>query len=77
MRGKGIGSAVLQKLIKIVFDEMKFNKMKTMVLENNKIAINLYKKFGFKKIGKLNKKLKRNSKELDVFIMEISKDDIK
>ena len=49
MRGKGIGSAALYKLMSRVFDEMGFKKMKTMVLDNNKIAIKLYEKMVFKK----------------------------
>ncbi len=77
MRGKGIGRLVLQKLMNIVFEEMEFNKIKTMVLENNSVALSLYEKFGFKKVGKMQEKLERNGKQIDVFIMDISKQEWK
>lgn len=70
-RGKGIGSVVLYKLMEYVFEEMKFNKMSTMVLENNIIAIGLYKKFGFKKEGEIKEKLVRNGKYIEVILMGI------
>jgi UDP-4-amino-4,6-dideoxy-N-acetyl-beta-L-altrosamine N-acetyltransferase len=77
VRGKGIGTAVLYKLINYVFEEMSLKKMSTMVLENNYVAIKLYQKFGFKKEGKLKKKLVRNGKEIDVFLMRLLKDEWK
>jgi len=73
MRGRGIGSAVLKKLMEIVFDEMNFNEMKTMALENNTVAINLYTKLGFKKTAILDEKLVRNGKSVEVFIMTAEK----
>ena len=74
MRGKGIGSAALYKLMSRVFDEMGFKKMKTMVLDNNKIAIKLYEKMVFKKEGKLKQQLERDGKLVNVIIMGISKE---
>lgn len=74
MRGKGIGSAALYKLMSRVFDEMEFKKMKTMVLDNNKIAIKLYEKMVFKKEGKLKQQLERDGKLVNVIIMGISKE---
>jgi len=72
MRGKGVGSTALYKLMKYVFDEMNFNKMYTKVLGNNRVAIKLYEKFGFKKKGMLEKTLFRNGRRIHVFLMEIS-----
>jgi len=80
VRGKGVGSAALYKLMEYVFEGMKFNKMSTMVLENNIIAVRLYEKFGFKKEGMLKQQLERDGKLVNVIIMGISKerwDDIK
>jgi RimJ/RimL family protein N-acetyltransferase len=62
LRGKGIGSATLDRLMSIVFDEMIFKKMKTRVLEDNKIAIELYEKMGFKKEGRPKQQLIRRWK---------------
>lgn len=74
LKGKGVGSASLLILIEIVFEEMNFNKMRTMVLENNSIAMKLYEKFGFKEGGKLEEKLERDEKQIEVFLMELTKD---
>lgn len=53
-RGHGFSSLLLDELIKIA----KANGCKTLNLEvasNNEVAINLYKKFGFKQVGKRKK----------------------
>jgi UDP-4-amino-4,6-dideoxy-N-acetyl-beta-L-altrosamine N-acetyltransferase len=73
VRGKGIGSSSLYKLIEYVFGKMKFNKMKTIVLENNSVAMNLYKRFGFEKKGKLGEKLQRDAEKIDVYLMILSR----
>lgn len=77
IRGRGVGSASLYKLIKYVFDEMKFNKMRTILLENNINAMKLYKKFGFKGEGKIEEKFNRNGKEINVILMGLIKDEWK
>ena len=49
-RGQGYGSKILEKTL----DEAKkigFKSVKLKVYEDNKVAFNLYKKHGFKKIG--------------------------
>ena len=49
-RGNGLSSLLLEELIKIA--KSKNCKMVNLeVASNNKIAINLYKKFGFKEVG--------------------------
>ena len=73
VRGKGIGSAALYKLIEYVFNEMEFYKLKTKVLENNTTALNLYEKFGFETVEKLDK-IQREEKFIDVFLMQTDKD---
>jgi len=75
IRGKGLGSAALYKLMEYVFNEMNFNKMHTKVLENNLIAIKLYEKFGFKKDNASSMKIERDGKKIAVNTMSISKDD--
>lgn len=75
MRGKGMGSATLKKLMNVVFDEMNFDKMHTKVLENNLIAIKLYEKFGFKKDDASRLQFERDGKKIAVFKMWICKDD--
>ncbi len=50
LRHLGIGTKILEKLISIS-KELKFNSITLEVNENNKNAIKLYEKFGFKKLG--------------------------
>ena len=71
LRGKGLGSVTLDKLMKIVFDDMKFFEMKTRVLNNNKTAINLYEKMGFKKVGSTDEKIIRDDESIEIIIMSI------
>jgi len=75
LRGKGLGTATLNKLMKIAFDDMKLEVMKTKVLNNNQVAIDLYKKMGFKKVGKTDEKLIRDDETIDVIIMSINSKD--
>lgn len=76
-RSKGIGSLTLYKLIEYVFNNMKFDKMKTKVLENNTVALKLYKKFGFRIEGKPKEKIERDNKKIDVYLMSLKKDEWK
>ena len=49
-RGNGFSTPLLEELIKIAKDHNCI-KVNLEVAESNKIAINLYKKFGFKQVG--------------------------
>ena len=71
VRGKGIGSAALYNLIDYVFEDMKFNKMHTRVLENNPIAIKLYEKFGFIEEKRFKKQVVRDGENIKVRLMTI------
>lgn len=75
LRGKGVGSAALSNLIKLVFVDLDFAVMKTLVLENNKVAIKLYEKMGFKKHGDMTHTIIRDDREIDVFLMSMTKMD--
>jgi len=48
-RIKGVGSMIQEAGIKYIFDLLEFQKIKLEVFSNNFRAINLYKKFNFKK----------------------------
>jgi len=76
-KNRGIGLVSIKKLINYIFIEMNFNKMTTKVLENNVVAINLYKKLGFKTVGTLPEKIKRNDKQIEIFLMSLSNDEWK
>lgn len=49
-RGNGYSSLLLKKLIDIAVQK-KCNYLNLEVASNNEVAINLYKKFGFKQVG--------------------------
>lgn len=50
LRNEGIGTILLQELIKMC-TELNMNEVTLEVNEHNSVAINLYKKFGFKQVG--------------------------
>lgn len=72
MRKMGIGSSILQELIKIC----KVLNMKEITLEvneHNKAAINLYKKFGFEQVG-LRKKYYSNTDNALIMTKSVKRD---
>lgn len=66
---KGRGKILLESLEYIFFEVAKFHTLKLEVLENNEIAINLYKKFNYIEEGRLKEFVYRNSLWLDLIIM--------
>lgn len=68
---KGLSKNILYNLMSHVFDEMNLSKMYTSVLENNSVALNLYKKMGFQKEKVLKNRLVRNDRPIDVYIISI------
>ena len=70
-RGMGLGSCLMDKILKLAKKELK-PKPKIIglsVFPNNKPAIGLYKKFGFKKVAKIPKQLQYKGKLADEIIM--------
>lgn len=69
-RKKGIGKNLISKILRIA----KKNKIKHIFLEvsvENKIAINLYKKFNFNMIGERKKYYNQNGRSIDAYIMRL------
>ena len=69
-RKVGIGKSLLQKLLNIAFKK----KIQNIFLEvsvENLIAINLYKKFKFTKVGKRKNYYFQNGKYIDADIMKL------
>lgn len=69
-RGNGFGHSALSALI--YFAKLKFNSRKALleVRIDNKKAISIYEKFGFRTVGTLNKHYIENDGNIDVVIME-------
>ncbi len=71
-RGIGLGKHLLAEVIKLAKKELR-PKPKIVQLEvyvNNKPAINLYKKMGFKIVAKLPKQIQYKGKLIEEFIMQ-------
>ena len=68
-RGVGIGSALLDSALEVALQKG-FKKVNLSVFSTNKTAMNLYKKFGFKKVGKKKKQFYLHGKYIDEIIME-------
>ena len=52
-RGKGIGRFSMEWLIDYGFNKLKLHKINLGVIENNTVAVNLYKSLGFVIEGKM------------------------
>jgi len=70
-RGLGLSKHMLYNLMKLVFADMNFRKMYTTVLENNEIALNLYKKMGLEIDGCLKDHLIRDNRLIDLYLMSV------
>lgn len=70
-RGIGLGKKLMAKVLKFARKELKPNPkiIRLSVFSGNKIAQNLYKKFGFKKVAKIPKQLQYKGRLLDEIIM--------
>jgi len=68
-RGKGIGSALIKNSFAFAkkHDYIKFS---TQVRAKNKLALNFYKKFGFKEVGRYKKQVKIDGKYDDEILLE-------
>lgn len=75
MRGKGIGSLVLYKILEYAFDVLNIEKLNCEALENNPDVIRLYKKFGFLEEGIRRKMILKNGVRLDVVALGMLKEE--
>ena len=69
IRGKGIGKRLMNNAIEVAKKNLKIEILELCVFSENKIAQNLYNKFGFKKIGIIKKRIKKKKKYLDDILM--------
>lgn len=69
-RGKGLGERLLREILKEAKKNIKGIKIvKLEAFGNNKVAISLYKKVGFKEIGTIPKGIKHKGKFVDEILM--------
>ena len=65
IRGRGLGEKLLRKIIEKAQKELKIKIVTLYAYSKNKVAINLYKKVGFKKLGTIKKGINHYGKLLD------------
>jgi Acetyltransferases, including N-acetylases of ribosomal proteins len=68
-QNKGVGSALLSKLIDVADNWLMLMRIELTVFEDNVIAIHLYEKFGFEKEGIKRLAAIRNGKYENEFLM--------
>jgi len=76
-RNKGYGKKVYDLILKFCFNYLNFNRIWLLVIENNEIALNLYKKKGFKEEGRMREAIYRHEKYYDYIMMSILKEEYK
>ncbi len=69
MMHKGFGKKLLHIALNIAFNFLQLHSLKLEVIEDNKVAINLYKKFGFEEEGRLREFVYKQGVWKDVIIM--------
>ena len=68
-RGKGIGTMMMKHIIEWAEKHKELEKLSLSVFSTNKVAINLYRKFGFEIEGICEKQFKIEGKYVDEIIM--------
>jgi len=68
-RGRGLGEKLFKKIIEKAVKELKIKIVTLFVYSRNKVAINLYKKMGFKKLGVIKKGVSYHGKLIDDYLM--------
>ncbi len=68
-RGIGLGKFLMKSCIQTAKERLKPKIFRLSVFSTNKIAINLYKKLGFKKVARIPKQLQYKNKLVDEIVM--------
>lgn len=66
VRGKGVGSSVEYAILRMVFDEMGFNKLCCEVIASNEPVIRMHESFGFVREGYFHEHVIKGSGPVDV-----------
>lgn len=74
-RGKGYGTKTFKAILEFCFDHMGMHRLWLLTLENNKVAIKLYKNVGFQEEGRARESIWRNGKWYDCIVMSILEDE--
>ncbi|MBC8264048.1 MAG: UDP-4-amino-4,6-dideoxy-N-acetyl-beta-L-altrosamine N-acetyltransferase [Anaerolineales bacterium] len=69
MRGKGIGTFVEYEILRIVFEELKLNKLCGEIISWNERIIHIHYSFGYKKEGYLRQHIIKGGEPMDVVVI--------
>ena len=72
---KGYGKEAINLILDYGFSFLNLYSVSLTVFEYNEVAYNLYKKFGFKEVGRLRKRVEIMGKRYDEIIMDILKEE--
>lgn len=75
LTGQGYGTEAIRLVLKLVFEELRLNRLQLEVFSHNLQGIRAYEKSGFKKEGILRDSLYYNGKFSDEIIMSIIQTD--
>lgn len=70
-QNKGIGKQLLASMIEYLEQQKQIELVELEVACENKVAIHLYEKYGFKKIGKLPKFFRLDNDYMDFIMMQL------
>ena len=74
-QGRGIGFFAVKEMLNHAFNNLNLQRVELFVLEDNKRAIHLYEKSGFKYEGRKRKARYKNGKFVDLFMYSILKEE--
>lgn len=74
-QGKGIGSFAVKEMLNHAFNNLNLQRVELFVLEDNKRAMHLYEKSGFKLEGRKRKAKYKNGKFVDLLMYSILKEE--
>ncbi|MDO5088307.1 MAG: GNAT family protein [Leptotrichiaceae bacterium] len=74
-QGKGYGTEAVNLILDYGFFLLNLRSISLSVFEYNEIAYNLYKKVGFREVGRLRKKIEIMGQTYDEIIMDILKEE--
>ena len=72
---KGYGKEAINLILDYGFSFLNLYSVSLTVFEYNEVAYNLYKKVGFKEVGRLRKRVEIMGKRYDEIIMDILKEE--
>lgn len=71
LRGRGIGSKMVYKMLQIAFQQLKLHRIDLYVFDFNKSAIGCYEKMGFIKEGLLREAVRVDNEYWSTYLMSI------